>query len=353
MTQVEPGASNPSCAFSIDEATDLYLDGVSGDALGVRYGMHGTSVIARLRKAGVEIRGRGGKSGRDWQNVIIPRGAEIVESYSTPVTLRQLHYRLVSEATGGYRNTDNDYSYLSELTAAARREMRFPDLADTTRNIHRFQSYASPQEALDNLARTYNRDGQEGQEYRIYIGVEKRGIVAQLSSWFTEPFDIPVIPLAGYLTTPLRKKIMMECAADDRPPVLLYAGDLDPTGIDIYRHVKEEAGVEWYEAEQVALRVTQAEGLEVNTLDKLDKKDSRTVNFLTNYTRLFPDDAGALDEFATKHGDDFQVELDAIDPDDLRRLFEDALADWHDEEKVEAVRAVEAEDRAKLADLAA
>jgi hypothetical protein len=57
----------------------------------------------------------------------------IVEEYDTAVTLRQVHYRLVAEATGGYQNTQNDYKNLSRLTAEARRNGGFPPLLDRTR----------------------------------------------------------------------------------------------------------------------------------------------------------------------------------------------------------------------------
>ena len=54
----------------------------------------------------------------DWPS-IIQRAAEIVLSYDTSVTLRQLFYRLVSEQT--IPNTTTAYKRLSALTAQARR----------------------------------------------------------------------------------------------------------------------------------------------------------------------------------------------------------------------------------------
>jgi hypothetical protein len=344
--------------FSIEEATALYIGGASSTDLGARYGWSANKVLRHLRAAGVPTRGRGGNKGgrageRDWK-AILQKARAIVKSYDTPVTLRQLHYRLVSTPDLYFPNDTTSYGGLGKRTAALRRGESlyglddFPDLADDTRRIHEYPSYASPAEALLRAARVYNRDGQETQDYLIFLGVEKRGMVAQLDSWFTIPFDVPVVALGGYLTTPLRKKIISKCEIDGRPPVLLYAGDLDPTGIDIFRHIKEESGVEWYAVEQVALRVTQTDRLEVNNLDELDKSDSRSVNFLDNYRRLFPDEEDELDEFAAEHGEDFQVELDALDPDDLRRLFEEALEEWHDEDKVDEVRERQADEQRKL-----
>jgi len=47
----------------------------------------------------------------DWA-VVIPVAAAIVRSYDTSVTLRQLHYRLVSDPSLGYPNTTTAYKAL-------------------------------------------------------------------------------------------------------------------------------------------------------------------------------------------------------------------------------------------------
>ncbi len=66
---------------------------------------------------------------------ILARAIEIVGEYETSVTLRQLHYRLVSEPELGYLNTEYCYKQLSKLTTEGRRNGSFPPLADFTRSI--------------------------------------------------------------------------------------------------------------------------------------------------------------------------------------------------------------------------
>jgi hypothetical protein len=68
---------------------------------------------------GVEV----GVVSRQWGD-ILHIAAEIVRSYETRVTLRQLFYRLV--AMGVIKNTIGDYSTLSDRTATARRKGTFP-----------------------------------------------------------------------------------------------------------------------------------------------------------------------------------------------------------------------------------
>jgi len=77
---------------------------------------------------------------------IITRATEIVRSYDTGVTLRQLFYRLVSEKL--IPNTESAYKRLSHLTAQARRAGTFPRLIDNGRYIHRPLSWPSWREGL-------------------------------------------------------------------------------------------------------------------------------------------------------------------------------------------------------------
>jgi hypothetical protein len=70
----------------------------------------------------------------DWP-AIIDRARDIVLSYDTSVTLRQLFYRLVSEQL--IPNTQAAYKRLPELTAEERRQGTFPELIDRGRSIHR------------------------------------------------------------------------------------------------------------------------------------------------------------------------------------------------------------------------
>jgi hypothetical protein len=41
------------------------------------------------------------------------------------------------------------------------------------------------------IRRMYRRDRTEGQEWSIYIGVEKRGMIEQLDSWFGRATGAP------------------------------------------------------------------------------------------------------------------------------------------------------------------
>lgn len=107
---------------------------------------------------------------RDWAPIIV-RAAEIVGSYQTGVTLRQLYHRLVAE--GLIDNTLSHYSRLARLTAEARRKRVFPALVDLGRGVERPLTFSSPIAAREWLADRYRRDRTQGQPWSIWLGVEK------------------------------------------------------------------------------------------------------------------------------------------------------------------------------------
>jgi hypothetical protein len=65
---------------------------------------------------------------------IIERAAGIVREYETPVTLRQVFYRLVAE--GLVANKKTDYNQLSDRTAKAPARRHLPG-ADRPHPLHR------------------------------------------------------------------------------------------------------------------------------------------------------------------------------------------------------------------------
>ena len=96
-----------------------------------------------------------------WHRVT-SRASDIVYSYDTGVTLRQLFYRLVVE--GEIPNSQNAYKTLSKVTAELRRNGAFPQLIDQTRDIHRSGGFNNPPDALEWLTKIYSRSRDEEQQ---------------------------------------------------------------------------------------------------------------------------------------------------------------------------------------------
>ncbi|KKM00218.1 hypothetical protein LCGC14_1806620 [marine sediment metagenome] len=264
-------------------------------------------------------------------NIIVVEAAQIVTSYSTSVTLRQLFYRLVSR--GSVPNTQSAYKTLSKVTAEARREGWFPDLIDRTRSIEKWQDFSDPGQAQRWLAAIYRRDRSDNQEQQIFIGVEKAGMVVQLQSWFSD-YGLPIIALSGYSSQTFVKTVgesmMGETYDNDRPSHLIYAGDFDPSGEDIDRDFVER--LEEYIVNNTSMLLSDVfagveriallpEHIEEYQLPEYPGKETDSRKW----------------EFIEKHGKLVQVELDALDPDDLHILYKTAVDEYFDYDVYEAV----------------
>lgn len=263
---------------------------------------------------------------------ILDRGAAIVLSYDTPVTLRQLFYRLVSE--GLIRNTQNEYKTLSSVTAVARRDGAFPPLADFTREIQgggpgtipprRWLAYNL------SMADAFRRNRQDGQPERVVIALEKATLAAQVVAAMAD-YDVSVIPLRGFASHTFKETARELVRDDPRPTHLLYVGDHDPSGHDIQRDFVLRTEECWASVARVAL--TDRQVTQYNLPPMPGKAtDSRARAFIERYGELV------------------QVEVEALDPAVLLGLVRDAHAAHFDPEIHAAVLAQETEDRARLAD---
>ena len=264
----------------------------------------------------------------DWPQVV-GQAREIVESYDTSVTLRQLFYRLVSAQV--IPNSQAAYKRLSALTAEARRDGDFPALIDRGCQIHQRICFRDVSDALSTIIRAYRLDRTGGQDVSLYLGVEKAGMVVQLQSWFGD-LGVPVLALGGYSSQTYADDVTAHTEEQDRPAVLLYAGDFDPSGEDIDRDFTERTGC-WDEVVRVALSAGQVRDYRL-PVNPGKTTDSRAAGFIE------------------RHGLLMQVELDALDPDTLRSLFTDAIDGYWDTSAYEAVLAREQEDLRRLREIA-
>lgn len=257
-----------------------------------------------------------------WQPVL-ERAAEIVLSYDTNVTLRQVFYQLVSEHL--IPNTRTAYNTLSSYSAKARRDGWFPPLIDPNREISRYYpTFDEPQAAIDWVNEIYRRERAGTQDYNIYIAVEKMALAEQLKSWFMS-WGISILVLRGYSSQTYADDIRKHVEEDGRESVLIYAGDFDPSGEDILRDFKERTDC-WDNDTKVAL--TKRQIIDYDLPPMMGKvTDSRSAKFII------------------EHGELIQVELDALRPNDLRKLYTDELNKWWDEKRYK--KELEKEERNK------
>lgn len=284
---------------------------------------------AALTAAGLTTRGKAPTAAYaarlDWQ-AIVPEAARIVRSYSTPVTLRQLFYQLVARQI--IPNTPVAYGHLSRYTAQARRYGTFPALIEGGRIVHEPQTFDDADDAREWLASIYRRDRTEGQDVQIILGVEKAGMIEQLTDWF-EDLGVPIFAASGYSSVTLEAKLK-RLASRSRSvrTVLIYAGDFDPSGEDIVRNLA--FNLRTITVVQVGLNEDQVVEYDLPE-NETKEQDPRTAAFVARHP-LHPS----------------QVELDALDPNTLRDLYQTAIDRYWDPDAYDAALAQEAIDRAEL-----
>jgi hypothetical protein len=112
--------------------------------------------------------------------------------------------------------------------------------------------------------------------------------------------------------------------------VLLYAGDFDPSGEDIDRDFIERSAC-WDKVIRVALSTDQVRDYRL-PVNPGKVTDSRAAGFIE------------------RHGSLMQVELDALDPDDLRALYQAAIDRYWDTSAYERLLDDEVAGRGRLRD---
>jgi hypothetical protein len=231
---------------------------------------------------------------------IIERAAEIAGE--TVMTLRQCFYILVSE--GLIPNADSSYKGLSRLTAEARREGSFSSFIDGTREIFQYATFDGVAEAIGDTVATYRRDRTEGQERQVWIAGEKRTLAKQLQQWFGD-LGCPIVVCAGYPSQTLCDDVSGQVHNDGRGAALIYAGDFDPSGEDIARDFVTRVDA-FDDFVRVAVTPEQIDSLKLTPMPG-KRSDARA------------------DAFEARHGELVQVEVEAIHPDTLRRLYQEAI----------------------------
>jgi hypothetical protein len=263
---------------------------------------------------------------RSWPP-IVSRGsvlvAEFAERFGRSPTLRRTHYELVSDMSAtelGYRNMLGDYKALSAHSARGRRDGSFPDFAETVRTLTRERGFVDADELRQHVRDVARVDRMKGQEVAVCVCAEKDGIRGFLHDWFDE-YGVLVTSLNGYASQTLVDKLRRWKSRDARPLVVLYAGDHDASGEDIDRDFRARSGVE---VRRVGLLPEHVERYSLPR-SPFEKDDSRARGFVA------------------RHGGLWQTELDALDPDLLRALFEDAFRELWDMSAYEERLALEAD----------
>ncbi len=250
---------------------------------------------------------------------------EIMEQYTTRLTVRQIYYRCVSPPYQLFPNTRQSYKGFDNMLTRAREKedvdwRRIEDRARRTEGGD--EGYSDPEFYVASMmkflkADFYDRKMWLNQPQLVEVWVEKDALAALFSN-VTSGFRTLLFPTRGYSSfTGVMEAITRfnEAVEQDKPVTILHFTDHDPSGLNMTEDLENR--LRRYRAgdvtvKRVMLTIEQVKkyGLAPNPTKK---KDSRT----SRYVEAFGDECW---------------ELDAVDPAELQKLVEKYVMAEVDEE---------------------
>lgn len=284
---------------------------------------------------------------------------KIIDSYELPWTVRQIHYNLVGKEE--VDNTIPQYRKISRISSDGRYTGHLPwnKIVDDTRGAYKTQSWDSIENGINSFLNGFRSKGRwDGSDRRIEVWVEKRSL-RRLTYPITDKYDIYLAVGGGWnSTSAIWEAVERILMYNTKRLDILYFGDLDPSGDDMPRDVedrlKEFAGATFTLNTGKKFRfpeIIKVHKILINDedIEKYDLKRRFDIPILKNgqIVNKIEEDPRAK-QFYQKHGDLFQVEMEALEPKVIAEILENTLLQYVDLEKFEHVQKQEEEERKRI-----
>lgn len=258
------------------------------------------------------------------------------------LTLRQLFYQFVARDL--LPNTVKSYNNLGSVINNARLAglIDWNAIEDRTRHLERVSHWTDPQSILESAADSYAIDLWRYQPYRPEVWIEKdalRGVIEGVC----DRNRVPHFSCRGYTSQSEMwdsAQRMIGHIQSGQQPVVLHLGDHDPSGIDMTRDIRERLNL--FRAYHVDIRRIGLKRLALN-YDQVQQYQPPPNPAKTTDSRF--------DDYQREYGDD-SWELDALEPQVLVDLIQDAIDELVDADKWDEAVGKEQTERQYLKDLA-
>jgi len=260
--------------------------------------------------------------------------AEFLIAYADehgPVTVRQLYYQAEVYGLPGIDKTEAGYNKIQYQVLQLRRDGRLPygDIADATRWMRKPTSYDSIEEALQETAATYRKSLWRDMRGRVEIWVEKDALAGVIYP-ITALYDVPLMVTRGFSSETFCFEAV-EAYDEDKTTYVYYLGDFDRSGQDAGKSLQEK--LTRFAAERSIDVVFKTIGVTIKQIKDL------------HLSTREPKRVSAADR---KWHHAFACELDAMEPDYLRRLVA-AYINFHlPQDQLDTLKAAEESERELL-----
>lgn len=260
------------------------------------------------------------------------RRAALLEIVSAmrPMTVRQVFYQatvrnVVEKSEAGYTKVQTD---LVQMRRAG--TLPYDWLADNTRWQRKPRTFYSVQQALDDTARLYRKALWADADAYVEVWLEKDALAGVVLP-ITAAYDVPLMVARGYASLSFLHSAAEYINELDVPVYIYHFGDFDPSGVNagekIEQTLKEMAPAADITFERVAVTLEQITAWDLPSRPT-KATDSRAKNFGT-----------------------ISVELDAIEPGQLRDLVEGAIQRHLPLDQFIVLKAAEESERELIASL--
>jgi hypothetical protein len=247
-----------------------------------------------------------------------------------PITGRGIGYKLFTQGlipSMGRADMQRVYRLLKE--ARERDDLPWSFIVDETRELERASSWSNPAEYVECVSRSYRRDFWLQQPHRVEVWSEKgtvRGVLAPV----LDKYGVGFRAVHGFSSATMAYDVSND--EPDHPLIIVYVGDYDPSGIYMSK-CDLPARFLKYGGDHISLKriaLTSEQVTDLPSFPAIDKKnDPRYAWFVEHYGKTC-------------------WELDALDPNDLREIVEQAIQDEIERDAWERCAAVEKAEKESL-----
>lgn len=247
------------------------------------------------------------------------------------LTVRQVYYQLVA---GGYiENNEKNYNSIKNIVNDGRMAglIDWDAIEDRTRFSRSLNHWDNPKDIIRSASEQYKINKRADQPIYIEAWIEKDALIGIVEK-VAKKWDIPCFSARGYPSVSALRdasaRFIQEREREAR--VILYAGDHDPTGIDISRNIDETLRMFGANVDVVRIGLTKQQVNEVKApANPAKETDKRFSNYVKKYGSQC-------------------WELDALPPESLTKLYQDYFLQYTDVEKFENACKKERQQQNKL-----
>jgi hypothetical protein len=249
---------------------------------------------------------------------------DIIED-GRPMTVRQVFYQatvrgLVEKAESGYAKVQTDLTVMRRAG-----ELPYYWLADNTRWQRKPRTFDSVEQALRDTAALYRKSLWTDADAYVEIWLEKDALAGVVYP-VTSMFDVPLMVARGYASLSFLYSAAEAIKDLDVPAYIYHLGDFDPSGVNAGEKIEQTLREMAPDADIVFERIAVTE-------EQITDWDLPTRPTKTSDTR------------SKNFGSTLSVELDAIEPNQLRALVQEAIERHLPPEQYAVLKEAEASER--------